>query len=163
MATEATVSPEEKPGKKRRKWLKILLLLLLFFVLAGGGGLAYIVFVDDAPPPAPGAKKAKPTEAPKALMPLEPFLVNLADKETRRYLKLKLELEVDSEKSIKELEKSLPRLRDALILLFSSKNYAEIASAEGKQQLKAEVLKRLAPLPGGNKISGAYFTEFIAQ
>jgi flagellar FliL protein len=162
MAAAPEAVPAEAPGKIKRKWGKIILLLLVVFILAGGGGLAYIILFDDPPPPGKAGQTPK-AQAPKALMALEPFLVNLADKDARRYLKLKLDLEVDSEKSIKELEKSLPRIRDALILLLSTKTYAELATAEGKLQLKGEILQRLNKMPGGQKISGAYFTEFIAQ
>ncbi|MBM4284337.1 MAG: flagellar basal body protein FliL [Deltaproteobacteria bacterium] len=162
MAAETQAVTAEAPVQKKRKWGKIILLFLGVFILAGGGGLAYIILFDDPPPPGKGNRPPK-AQAPQALMPLDPFLVNLADKDARRYLKLKLELEVDSEKSIKELEKSLPRIRDALILLLSTKTYAELATAEGKLQLKGEILQRLTKMPGGQKIIGAYFTEFIAQ
>ena len=96
-------------------------------------------------------------------MPLEPFLVNLADKESRRYLKLKVELEVNNEETAKELEKSMPRIRDALILLLSSKTYLDLASYQGKKQLKQEIKQKVTALPGGNKISDVFFTEFVAQ
>jgi len=89
-------------------------------LLIGGGLSAFVLLVDDSPAGNEGKASQKAKED-RVNMPLEPFLVNLADKESRRYLKLKVELEVDNEKSLKELEKSLPRIRDALILLLSSK------------------------------------------
>ena len=94
---------------------------------------------------------------------MDPFLVNLADKESRRYLKLKVELEVDSEGSEKELEKFLPHIRDGLILLLSSKTYLDLSTVEGKQQLKEEIKRRVSALPGGKKVSNVFFTEFVAQ
>jgi len=159
MAREKEQPPEvveEAPPKPKGKLKKIILFAVLVIVLLGGSGVAYLAFFDE---PAP----AKKEHAEKAIMGLEPFLVNLADKDARRYLKVKIDLEVESEKTAKGLEKSMPRIRDQLILLLSSKSYQDIATPEGKHQLKKEILERLAATPHGKKISGAYFTEFVAQ
>ncbi|MEW6658393.1 MAG: flagellar basal body-associated protein FliL [Thermodesulfobacteriota bacterium] len=159
MAREKDLPPEpveEAPPKSKGKLKKIILFIVLPILLLGGGAFAYLVLFDD---PAP----AKTEQAHKALMPLEPFLVNLADKDARRYLKVKIDLEVDNEKAAKELEKSLPRIRDQLIFLLSSKSYPDIATPEGKHQLKKDILARLHAIPAGKKISAAYFTEFVAQ
>jgi flagellar FliL protein len=159
MAREKELPPdpaEEAPAKPKGKLKKIILLVVIAILLLGGGGFAYLAFFDDSAP-------ATTKHAEKALMPLEPFLVNLADKDARRYLKVKLDLEVDNEKAAKELEKSLPRIRDQLIFLLSSKSYPEIATPEGKHQLKKEIVARLHAIPAGKKITAAYFTEFVAQ
>uniref|UniRef100_A0A7V4LCC1 Flagellar protein FliL n=1 Tax=Desulfobacca acetoxidans TaxID=60893 RepID=A0A7V4LCC1_9BACT len=152
-----------KPQK--RGFLKILLLAIAGLILAGGGFTAYVWLSEDEPPPAKAKEPKTPAPPAKDLvtMPLEPFLVNLADKETRRYLKLKVELEVNGEKSVKELEKYMPRIRDSLILLLSNKSYLDLASPEGKQQLKKEILTRITALPGGHKVTDVFFTDFVAQ
>ena len=160
MAREKELPPaavEEAPPKPKGKMKKIILLLVVALVLLGGGAFAYFTFIDDQP-----AKKEAP-HVEKAIMSLEPFLVNLADKDSRRYLKVKIDLEVDNEKVAKELEKSMPRIRDQLIFLLSSKSYQDISTPEGKLQLKKEIMTGLVALPTGKKISGAYFTEFVAQ
>ena len=159
MAREKEIPPEvveEAPPPPKGKLKKIIIMAVLLLVVLGGGGFAYITLFDD-----PAPKKVEHTE--KAMMPLEPFLVNLADKDARRYLKVKIDLEVDTEKTAKELEKSMPRIRDQLIFLLSSKSYQDISTPEGKHQLKKEIMARLVALPTGKKISGAYFTEFVAQ
>ncbi len=153
--------PTEK-AKPKGKFKKILILALVGLLLIGGGLVAYILMSDD--PPVNKEAQASQTPPKNAVtMSLEPFLVNLADRESRRYLKLKVELEVDSEGNAKELEKSVPRIRDALILLLSSKTYLDLSTYEGKQQLKQEILKRVTALPGGSKVSEVFFTEFVAQ
>jgi flagellar FliL protein len=159
MAREKELPPEtveEAPPKPKGKLKKIILLTVLVIVLLGGGGVAYLAFFDE---PAP----AKKEHAERAIMSLEPFLVNLSDKDARRYLKVKIDLEVESEKTAKTLEKSMPRIRDQLIFLLSSKSYQDIATPEGKHKLKKEIMERLAATPHGKKISGAFFTEFVAQ
>jgi flagellar protein FliL len=159
---EAEATPAEKT-KPKRSLKKILIMAVLGIVLVGGGLVAYLLMTDDPTAAGKEAHASQTTSKHTHTMPLDPFLVNLADKESRRYLKLKVELEVDSEATAKELEKSQPRIRDALILLLSSKTYLDLASYEGKQQLKQEIKQKVTALPGGGKVSEIFFTEFVAQ
>ncbi len=156
---ELTAAPPPKKGKLK----KILILTLVTVLLGLGGGLAYLIFSDDPAPVGSPGQAASAPHGERAVMSLDPFLVNLADRETRRYLKLKVDLEVSQEKSVKELEKSLSSIRDALILLLSSKAFTEISTVEGKGHLKQEILQKLAAIPGGRKVTNIYFTEFVAQ
>jgi len=166
MAKEkAPENDDPPPTEKTRRKLsikKVLILAFLGLVLAGGSLVAYILMVDE-PQIGNEAQASQGALASRVTMPMEPFLVNLADRESRRYLKLKVELEVDNEGTVKELEKSLPRIRDALILLLSGKTYLDLSSFEGKQQLKEEIKQKVTVLPGGRKVSDVFFTEFVAQ
>ncbi len=159
LSAPADASLAPKTGKTK----KIIVLALSVLLLGVVGGLAYLLLTDDPSPLGKESQAAPAPHAEKAIMPLEPFLVNLADRETRRYLKLKVELEVDQEKSVKDLEKSLSPIRDALIMLLSSKTYVDISTVEGKRQLKQDILQRLATVSGGQKVKNVYFTEFVAQ
>ena len=158
----ATAGDEPAAGKKKKS-KKFLLLALVVVVFGVGGSLFYLMFTDDPSLEGTKSQAAHASHSERAIMSLEPFLVNLADRDTRRYLKLKVELEVDQEKSIKELEKSLSPIRDALIMLLSSKAYPDIATVEGKRQLKQDILQKVAALPSGQKVKTVYFTEFVAQ
>lgn len=151
------------PAPPKSKFKKILVLTLVTVMLGVGGGLAYLILTDDPPSSGTPSPAVATPHREKAVMSLEPFLVNLADRETRRYLKLKVDLEVDQEKSVKELEKSLSPVRDAMILLLSSKAYSDIATVEGKRQLKQDILQKMAAIPGGRQVTNIYFTEFVAQ
>jgi|WetSurMetagenome_2_1015567.scaffolds.fasta_scaffold76129_1 flagellar protein FliL len=166
MAKEKAPDPEAsnpaEKAKPKRSLKKILIMGVLGLLLVGGGLVAYVMFTDD-PPVGKEAHASQAASKNVVNMPLEPFLVNLADKESRRYLKLKVELEVNNEETAKELEKSMPRIRDTLILLLSNKTYLDLASYQGKQQLKQEIKQKVTSLPGGNKISDVFFTEFVAQ
>jgi flagellar FliL protein len=159
---EADTPIPTEETKPKRSIKKILIMAVIGLFLAGGGLVAYILVVDE-PPEGQEAHASQVSVHDRVIMTLEPFLVNLADKESRRYLKLKVALEVDSEETEKELEKFQPRIRDTLILLLSSKTYLDLSSLEGKQQLKQEIKQRIAALPNGRKVSDVFFTDFVAQ
>jgi flagellar FliL protein len=94
---------------------------------------------------------------------MPPFVVNLADPLGRRYLKLSLEIEVKNKSVLEKTEKAMPRIKDALLLLLSSKSYSDLASMENKIALKNEIISRLGQIVGNGNVSNVYFTEFIVQ
>jgi len=94
---------------------------------------------------------------------LSPFVVNLQDNIGTRYLKLTLKLELEYPEAENEIKAQLPRVRDALIILLSSKNYTEIGTVEGKYRLRDEIVKRVNRFITDAPVEGAYFTDFVIQ
>jgi flagellar FliL protein len=97
------------------------------------------------------------------LVSIPPLLVNLAEPQGRRYLKLSLDIEVKDKSVADELNKNLPKIKDALILLLSSKTYEDLASIENKILLKKEIVERLTLVLGEQKVSRVYITEIVIQ
>jgi flagellar FliL protein len=90
-------------------------------------------------------------------------VVNLSDPAGNRYIRLTLDVEVISPEVIKELEAQNPRIRDAMIMLLSSKTYTELSTQAGKLRLKNEILDRINQLLGGPKITRAFFQDLVVQ
>lgn len=165
---EAVPVEEEKKSGGRLKWIIMILTLVL---LLGGGGFAAYWFLMG-----PGAKPAEPSAeeqgAPRAdavqrltpeIVTLAPFIVNLADPLGRRFLRLTLDVEVNGKEAAADLNRSESRVRDAIILLLSSKSFADLASMESKIILKNEIVDRLNQIIGAGRVSNVYFTEFVIQ
>src|SRR6185503_13087680 len=100
---------------------------------------------------------------PGAMFDLDPFIVNLADTPDDRYLKLTLKLEVDSEAVVAELSARIPQIRDAILVLLSSKDVNAVRTTQGKFQLRDEITQRINGLLKRPGIRSAYFTEFVVQ
>lgn len=98
-----------------------------------------------------------------AIYDLEPFIVNLADTAKIRYLKITIKLELINSKYAEDLNQRLPQIRDALLLLLSSKEFANIRTVEGKMELRDEILQRVNALFRSSKVKMAYFTDFVTQ
>ncbi len=98
-----------------------------------------------------------------AIFDLEPFIVNLADTSKIRYLKITIKLELIRAKNSDDLNARLPQIRDTLLLLLSSKEFASIRTVEGKMELRDEVLQRVNAIFRNNKVKMAYFTDFVTQ
>lgn len=96
-------------------------------------------------------------------VPLPEITVNLADPPGDRYLKIAMEVEVSAQDAERELQNQTARVRDAIILLLSSKTVRELTSAEGKVLLKNEVASRLNQILGAPRIVRVFFTNFVIQ
>lgn len=95
------------------------------------------------------------------MIPLETFLVNLSGSRGQKLLKLNMELEVEGEKVQEEIDKRKPHLRDTIITILSSKTYAQISSAEGKEYLRGEIRDTMNSILTKGKVKRVLFTEFI--
>ena len=152
---------EEQPKKGGKlKWIIILLVLVAF--LGAGGFFAYQHFFASSKE---GAADANATNAttPGQLVKLDTLVVNLADPLGRRYLKVTMEVEIVNAQAVAELEAVMPKVKDALLLLFSSKTFADVATMDKKLELKLQVVERLNQILGKSKVRDVYFTEFVVQ
>ncbi len=95
------------------------------------------------------------------LIPLESFLVNLSGTRGNKLLKVSMELEIDGEQLREEIDKRKPQIRDIIIILLSSKTYAQVSSTEGKESLREEIRNTLNSFLTRGKIKRVLFTEFI--
>lgn len=150
----------------KKKRLFIFLGPLVALVLAGA--LVYILkppFLSHLLPNYAGAKteKDRPKKEKGFLYKMDPLIVNLADKETLHYLKIKIDLESMEEKPNEEFEKRIPQIRDHILLLLSTKERLELMNAEGKNKLRKEIREKVNNLLKNFKIKDIYFTEFLIQ
>lgn len=168
---DAELPSGEKPKKKGI--IKYIILLVILLLLGGGGYFAYTQFFaggDDAAQSEAGdgggeGGEATPEEdiGPTEMVTLPTFLVNLADPLGRRYLKLTVDVEVAGTEAVDELNQNQAKVRDAIILLLSSKTYNDLNSLEAKILLKKEIVERLNLVLGGPKVVRVYFTEMVIQ
>ena len=98
-----------------------------------------------------------------ALFPLDTFIVNLADQERSRYLRVTMDLELEAAADVEKLNERLPQIRDRILMILPSKRFADIASMEGKTALRDEIIGKLNGLFPENVISNIFFTEFVVQ
>jgi flagellar FliL protein len=166
---------DKEPKKKMSGKLKLVILLVVALLVLGAGGFAAWKFLlhpapaeeshGNATGSAAGENQTAPaaSAAPSQLVTLEPFVVNLSDPMGRRYLKVTMDVEVTDSAAATELGAAMPKVKDTLLLLLSSKTFAEISSLDKKIELKNEIVDRLNLIIGKSKVRNVYFTEFVVQ
>jgi flagellar FliL protein len=153
---DATEVPVAAPRGKKKMILMIIIGLVVVLV-AGGGAAAYFVMKQRAAAAAaaaeeggedgPAAKDAThDTKTAKAdlksaptFVPLEPFTVNLADRDAERYAQVGMTLELSNAKSGDLLKAYMPAIRNNILLVLAGKTAAELMDREGKLLLAAQV------------------------
>lgn len=107
------------------------------------------------------AEEQQQASAVGAVVPLETFIVNLAGSKGRKVAKVNMELEIKGEAVAAEIEKRKAQVRDIIIIVLSSKTYEEVASREGKDNLRNEIREMVNSFLTSGKITNVFFTEFI--
>jgi|CXWL01.1.fsa_nt_gi flagellar FliL protein len=174
----AAATADEKPAAAPSGGMpiKLVMMIVAAALLVGlGGAFAYFKLfaahpeepkAEAAASEKPGhgeAKESKEAKGPGTIMDIDPFVVNLADAGEVRYLKVTLKLELERPEIQAEITARTPQVRDAILILLSSKDSASVHSTQGKLQLRDELTNRInTTLPKGG-VRTMYFTEFVVQ
>lgn len=156
-------APEKQPAPLK----KLLLIGLPVFILllaAAGTGL-YLLGVFNGAGPAEARQSAAGNEKTELgpLVEMEDFVVNITHRDTTRFLKVGITLEVKDKTGIESVKQRLPQVTDAVLLLLGNKKYDEIKDLQGKIQLKSDLLAKIRSLAGQGEITNLYFTDFVVQ
>ena len=192
--TENATTPvgSAEPAKKKGG-SKMLIIIILVVVLLGGGGGFYYWRTTAAAAAAAESDTEKPKSkketagtkgktskkssksdsegevpddsAVKKIIELQPFIVNLADTESARYLRLTVTLGVGGEggESEKPDQLFVTRVRNAMLAVLSGKTSDEILSIEGKTKLRKDLLKAAQAASEEPAVEAIYITDFIVQ
>jgi len=94
---------------------------------------------------------------------VEEFIVNIISSDTPHYVKASLSMELSHEGTVEEVEKRMPQIRDAVLLLIGNKTFEELQDLQGKKQLKAELLAKINSFLQTGQVKAIYFTNFVVQ
>lgn len=164
-------SSEEQPKAGGKK--KLIIIAVLVVLLLGGAAAAFFMMGGEKKEDGGKDHKSdKPAEqaAPQAIyLALDPaFVVNFTGGGRRtRYLQAKIEVMSKKPEAIEALKLHMPAVRNALVLLLSGQSYDSLLSAEGKEQLRIQVLAAIQAImkeqAGDPGIEAVYFTGFVMQ
>ena len=147
-------------------FIVIAVMLVITIGLAGGFIMMWSK-LSSLSVPANGVANAATEPAQTAqlgpLFSLETFIVNLADSERNRYLRITMDLELLADTDTEKLNERLPQVRDRILMILPSKRFEDIASVEGKTTLRDEIIEKLNNLFPKAVVSNIYFTEFVVQ
>ena len=172
MAEEEDILDDEEGAGGKKPIGMIIGIIVGLLVLGGGGYYAYINFFQEKPAeekPAEG-EEGKKEEAPAeedldlgVMFPMDPFIVNLAGSEGKRFLKVTIFLEMSTPEVNVEIKGKIQKVTDSILVLLSSKAFEDVYSVQGKFKLKDEITTRVNRFLVVGHIKDAYFTEFIIQ
>jgi flagellar FliL protein len=148
-ATTETIAPAPAKGKKK---LIIIIAAVVLLLAIGGGGAAWFLMKkktaaadaaeaeDGAPVAHQSAAKADSHGAP-LFVPLDPFTVNLADREAERYAQIGITLEIEDSKIGDQIKAYMPAIRNNILMAIADHTAGDLMGREGKAEL-ADRVKR---------------------
>ena len=179
---QAAEAPAEEGGKKKliiiigAAALVVVIGAVVAFMLLGKGdkkkagaeGQAAPAAAEGghggAAPAAEGGHGGGATAAGAAMVySLEPFIVNIYDGQDLRYLKVKIELQMASPAVKADLDGQLAAIRDAILVVLTTKTLQDVMDVQGKNQLRDEILTAISKIVAQGKVSKVYFTDFVVQ
>jgi flagellar protein FliL len=166
MVAEKDAPATEPVPKKKSRMIFFVILGLGILLLGGGGFFVYAKFLAHPPAAETIAGQEPKKEAAQVIgemLVMDPFVVNLVDPKGKRYLKVKIELELESKEAVEKAAKATPKLRDMVIMMLTSLGFEEVMTPEGKIQVRDELLVRFNEIMRPDHIKNIYFTEFVVQ
>jgi flagellar FliL protein len=161
---------------------KVLIIIVAVFVLMIGimGGGFFILWKQMSSAVAQVQQQNSETEETEEapveeevtmgpIYKLDTLIVNLADQGGKRYLRITMECEmkpaenVEVNEVLEEVERRLPQIRDTILMILPTKQYADIATTPGKLALRDEIMAKLNTYLKKGQINTIYFTEFVVQ
>jgi flagellar protein FliL len=150
----ATVAADAAPAPKGKKKLIIIIAAVLALVLVGGGAAVFMMKSKaaaaeaeegaEADGPAAKAPKAVSKRDPKAVpvfVPLDPFTVNLADRQADRYAQVAVTLELEDATTEPLIKTYMPAIRNNILLALADRTAAELMARDGKEALAQKIMR----------------------
>lgn len=159
-AVEQDGDAPDLPVKTGKKKLVILIAAAVLVAAGAGGGAtvylkkkraaaeaaaaaAALAEGDTNAAAEAAAPKARETQhkGPPTFLPLDAFVVNLADKDTERFAQVGITLELDDAKFADQLKAYMPAIRNGILMTLSSKSSKELLTRNGKEKLALEIMR----------------------
>ena len=92
------------------------------------------------------------------------FTANMATNDRAgKFVRVEVRLEMSDTDMADELKEKNILLRDAVIEEMSLKRFSQVATEQGKEELKENIKNRINQIVGDGEIKEVYFTQFIIQ
>jgi len=173
--------PAAEPAKANIPIVPLLFAVVLAVVLATGGAGGFLYWAIKSGRLPMGGVKTVQVVVEKVpmktkLVPLDPLLVNLADPDGRSYLRISLTLKVedppppkDAKEKPEAPEKGKPKNefeaeeRDVALSVLGEQTGVKLLEADGKENLKKELLSAFKEQVPDAKVVDVLITEFLVQ
>jgi flagellar protein FliL len=141
-----------------------IVLALLVLNLGASGFATFKLLTASTAEAAPHREPEPPVnEIAGPVVAFDPFVVNLDEPGTSRYLKVTIQVEA-VDKTVEEgLEKNKQLVRDAVLSYLSGLHVKDTLGGESKEKIRAALMSKLEGLLGPGKVRRMFFQEFVVQ
>ena len=161
--------PEETGEESPKKKSKLPLILGLVLAIAGGGGGFYavsagLIFGSESHAETKEEhtdETAEISEMPDVMfVPIDPLVISLGTGSSANHLRFRAQLEVGSAHK-DEVEKLMPRVVDVLNSYLRALDPSDLEATSILVRLRAQMLRRVQIVTGGDRVSDLLIMEFV--
>ncbi|WP_439134313.1 flagellar basal body-associated FliL family protein [Pseudomaricurvus sp.] len=178
MAEENDDIEELGTTTSKKKIVIIIVIGVVLMALSAGGTLMALGLLSDDPESAElvdgeqasedGAEAAEEVKKPAIYYPMKPpMIISFNVRGRQRFLQAEISLMMRDTEVLADIEEHSALLQNGLLMLFSSQDYAELQTPEGKELLRqqslGEVQKLLEQETGKPGVEQVLFTAFVMQ
>jgi len=156
-AAPAVTAGTPVPATRGKKKLIIIVAAALLLLAIAGAGIAIVLAKkkaaaeagDDAGAQTEAHHAAKPDlKHPPTFLPVDPFVVNLADKDADRYAQIGITFEVEDAKFAEQMKQFMPAIRNGILMILAHKGSRDLLDRSGKELLAGEIQRDAARTMG---------------
>jgi flagellar FliL protein len=149
---------EEISVGKKKPPIKMIICIVLLLVFIGVGVKSFITWRHHHKP-----KVVPVIEKVGETVPLDEFMMNLADPGGEHYIKMTLALGLKEGVTGDKFKDQVPACRDAIVMVLSAKKLADINTVPGKMELKQEIQDAVNKTVGERDVIRVYYQAFATQ
>jgi flagellar FliL protein len=148
---------EQVTAPKSRRKLVFAGAGVLVLAAAGGGGYFFLR--------TPSPEVAAPVKKPIAFVDIREMTINLAPEpnEAQRYLKFRVTLEVNDQKTVTDIQPLLPRVEDTFQVFVRELRATDLEGSAGVYRLREELLRRVNLAVYPSKVDAVLFKDIVLQ
>ncbi len=147
----------------------------MLVLLLAGGGAGYFFWAAESTEvgdeqAVPGAVAEPEESGVNELLYAElekPLIVNFPRGSSARLIQVSVTLLVKNQETVEALKKHQPMIRNNLLMTISTQGSEHLATRDGKQALRAEMLEEVSEImekmTGKNEVVDLFFTTFVMQ
>jgi flagellar FliL protein len=166
---DAAAGDEAGAAAAKKKKLMIIGAGVALLLLIGGAAAFFLLGgkKDEAADKAKAEAAAAPPPPPIYASLGQTFTITLASADRPRYMKVAISAMSHEKEAVDGLELHSPLVRSRLVGLLGAADFEKLRTDEGKQLLRADVLKAVQEVlqaeTGKPGVEQVYFTEFVLQ
>jgi len=158
----------ERENQEKSKGVSLtpkILILVAVFVVCVSALVAFLITTSMGKAPSDSTSSAtREKNNPKTgpLFEIGEFTTNLAPGSEKRFIKVRVVVELNDSSLENEVKEKLPILKDRILLFFNSKTSDDL-KAENRSHLKGELQTHLNNCLQSGKIINIYFSDLVLQ
>lgn len=155
-------------GEEPKSKSKLLIIIVALVVILGGAGAAAFFLLMGSDEPEQVEDVSEDVKAQAIYIPLKPpFVVTYSVGGRQRFVQITVSLMTRSNDVVRAVQTHMPLVRNNLVTVFSSQEFDELQTYEGKEALRQIALEEIQAIveeeigiPGVEQV---LFTNFVMQ